>query len=91
MYHERIKHIDVWYYFIRELKVINIKKICTTENPVYVITKPMPLRKFKHCLEFARCSKWRGLSSLGLEKTTWIQRILDKVRVNVEKFIVYSS
>ena len=51
MYHERTKHIDVRYRFIREIEVIKVKKIDTADNPSDMITKPVPSRKFECCLE----------------------------------------
>ena len=50
MYHERNKHIDVMHYFIREIKVINVKKIGIAYNPTDVMTKHVPSHKFEHCL-----------------------------------------
>ena len=50
MYHERTKYIDVRYHFIREIKVIKVKKISTANNPADM-TKPVPSRKFEYCLE----------------------------------------
>ena len=52
-YHERTKHIDVKYHFIREAvgeRNITVKKIGTTDNPADMLTKPVPANKFKHCL-----------------------------------------
>jgi len=51
MHHERTKHIDVRYYFIREIKIIKIKKIGTTDNLTDMMTMPVLSRKFEHCLE----------------------------------------
>jgi hypothetical protein len=53
MYHERTKHIDVRYRFLREVVTqgdIIVKKITTVENPANMLTKPLPILKFKHCL-----------------------------------------
>ena len=54
MYHERTKHIDVRYHFLREIVtegVIQILKIATTENPADMMTKPVAVYKFKLCLD----------------------------------------
>ena len=54
MYHERTKHIDVRYHFIREIigqGQIAVKKIGTEDNPADMFTKPLPRLKFKHCLD----------------------------------------
>ena len=52
MYHERTKHIDVRYHFVRDIVsqgAIVVNKIATTENPADMLTKPVPFNKFKHC------------------------------------------
>ena len=51
--HERSKHINVKYHFIREVieqGTIKVKKIPTEDNPVDVLTKVLPVTKFKNCL-----------------------------------------
>ena len=54
MYHERTKHIDVRYHFIREIisqGAIVVKKVGTSDNLVDMMTKPVTISKFKHCLD----------------------------------------
>jgi hypothetical protein len=54
MYHERTKHIDVRVHFIHENVshcIIAVKKVATADNPMDMMTKPVPLNKFKHCLD----------------------------------------
>ncbi|KAL3514409.1 hypothetical protein ACH5RR_027126 [Cinchona calisaya] len=54
MYHERTKHIDVKYHFIRDTiaeKKVSVQKINTRDNPVDMFTKSLPVAKFKHCLD----------------------------------------
>lgn len=54
MYHERTKHINVKHHFIGEIVARGenvVKKISTTYNPKDMLTKPVPLSKFKHCLD----------------------------------------
>jgi len=41
IYHERTKHIDVRYHFIREIEVIKVKKIGAADNPADMMTKPV--------------------------------------------------
>ena len=51
-YHERTKHIDVRYHFIREAvaeRNMTVKKIGTTDNPADMLTKPVLANKFKYC------------------------------------------
>lgn len=54
MYHERTKHIDVGYHFIPEIVsqgTIIVKKVGTSDNPADMMTKPILISKFKHCLD----------------------------------------
>jgi len=54
MYHERTKHIDVHYHFLREIiwqGNIIVKKIGTSDNATDMLTKPIPISKFQHCLD----------------------------------------
>ena len=52
MYHERTKHIDIKYHFVRDVisegKVV-MKKIDTEKNPADMLTKPLPVVKFEFC------------------------------------------
>ena len=53
MYHDRTKHIDVKYHFISEVitkKDVLLYKIDSAHNRVDMLTKPLPLAKFEHCL-----------------------------------------
>ncbi|KAG8482954.1 hypothetical protein CXB51_021884 [Gossypium anomalum] len=54
MFHERTKHIDVRYHFVRDIIArgdIVLSKISTHENPADMMTKSLPITKFEHCLE----------------------------------------
>ncbi|GJT00374.1 retrotransposon protein, putative, ty1-copia subclass [Tanacetum coccineum] len=54
MFHERTKHINVRYYFIREIvksKAIEVAKIGTEDNADDAFTKVVPGLKFKYCME----------------------------------------
>ncbi|GJY63620.1 retrovirus-related pol polyprotein from transposon TNT 1-94 [Tanacetum coccineum] len=54
MFHERTKHINVRYYFIRvivESRVIEVAKIGTKDNAVEAFKKVVPGPKFKYCTE----------------------------------------
>ncbi|GJT41979.1 integrase, catalytic region, zinc finger, CCHC-type containing protein [Tanacetum coccineum] len=53
-FHERTKHINVRYHFIREVleaKTINVLKVGTEHNAVDALTKVVPGLKLQHCLE----------------------------------------
>ncbi|KAG8496699.1 hypothetical protein CXB51_007954 [Gossypium anomalum] len=53
MFHERTKHIDVRYHFVRDIITrgdIVVSKISTHENPADMMTKSLPITKFEHCL-----------------------------------------
>ncbi|CAL1402752.1 unnamed protein product [Linum trigynum] len=51
VHHERTKHIDVRYHFLRTEKRIKVKKVGTVDDPVDMFTKPVPHGKFQHCLD----------------------------------------
>ncbi|KAG8474963.1 hypothetical protein CXB51_031688 [Gossypium anomalum] len=54
MFHERTKHIDVWYYFVYDIIAcgdIVVSKISTHENPADMMTNSLPITKFEHCLD----------------------------------------
>ncbi|XP_048496380.1 secreted RxLR effector protein 161-like [Beta vulgaris subsp. vulgaris] len=51
VHHDRTKHIDVRYHFPRSEKRTVLKKVGTADNPADMFTKPVPVRKFKHCLD----------------------------------------
>jgi hypothetical protein len=50
MHYERIKYIDICYHFVRNVVSkgkIFVKKIGTEKNLVDMLTKPLPIAKFK--------------------------------------------
>nr|AAT44257.1 putative polyprotein [Oryza sativa Japonica Group] len=52
MFHERTKHIDVRYHFIRGVIAegdVKVCKISTHDNPADMMTKPVPTTKFELC------------------------------------------
>ncbi|KAG8491200.1 hypothetical protein CXB51_014356 [Gossypium anomalum] len=52
MFHERTKHIDVRYHFVRDIIAhgdIVVSKISTHENPTDMMTKSLPITKLEHC------------------------------------------
>ena len=54
MFHERTKHIDVLYHFVREVIAhgdIVVSKVSTHDNLVVMMTKTLPVTKFEHCLD----------------------------------------
>ncbi|GAB2291727.1 hypothetical protein Dimus_038172 [Dionaea muscipula] len=54
VHHERTKHIDVKYHFIRDSLVdgiLEISKVPTEDNPADMGTKIVTVSKFKHCLK----------------------------------------
>ena len=53
MFHERTKHIDVRYHFVREIIAcddIPVSKVSTHDNLVDMMTKTLLLTKFEHYL-----------------------------------------
>ncbi|KAJ4723712.1 Retrovirus-related Pol polyprotein from transposon TNT 1-94 [Melia azedarach] len=51
VHHERTKHIDVRYHFLRSEKRIKVNKVGTADNPTDMFTKLVPHSKFQHCLD----------------------------------------
>jgi hypothetical protein len=52
MFHERIKHIDVKYHYVRDEVAQDKLKVCkisTHDNPADMMTKPIPVAKFELC------------------------------------------
>nr|CAI44659.1 OSJNBa0061C06.9 [Oryza sativa Japonica Group] len=52
MFHERTKHIDMRYHFIRGVIAegdVKVCKISTHDNPADMMTKPVPATKFELC------------------------------------------
>ncbi|GKB22482.1 hypothetical protein Tco_0861883, partial [Tanacetum coccineum] len=54
VFHERTKHINVRYHFIREVleaKTVKVLKVSTEHNDADALTKVVPGLKLQHCLE----------------------------------------
>ncbi|KAG9450470.1 hypothetical protein H6P81_010435 [Aristolochia fimbriata] len=54
MHHERTKHIDVRFHFIKDTiaqGTVMVKKIGTEDNLADMLTKSLPVKKFEHCLD----------------------------------------
>ena len=52
VFHQKTKHIDVKYHFIREVlddKLLELVKIHTDDNPADLFTKSLPTEWFAHC------------------------------------------
>ena len=57
IFHERTKHIEVKYHFIRDQisdGVVEVDKISTEDNPADMGTKVVPYSKLKHCLNLLK-------------------------------------
>ena len=57
VFHDRTKHIDVRFHFIRDIvgkDVIKLEKIKTEDNPANMGTKSLPVEKFTTCLKILR-------------------------------------
>lgn len=53
MFYERSKHIDIKLHFVKDViesGLIKVKKTPKKENLTYMLTKPLPAMKFKHCM-----------------------------------------
>ncbi|KAL4581701.1 hypothetical protein LXL04_006228 [Taraxacum kok-saghyz] len=56
MFHDRIKHIDIRYHFVRDIIEKGdcvVEKIHTDYNPADMFTKSLPIAKFKLCLDLS--------------------------------------
>lgn len=56
LFHERTKHIDVRYHFILVIishGVVLVKKIIIVKNLTDILTKPIFIVMFKHCLNLS--------------------------------------
>ncbi|KAJ4721172.1 Retrovirus-related Pol polyprotein from transposon TNT 1-94 [Melia azedarach] len=51
VHHERTKHIDVRYHFLRSEKRTKVSKVGTVDNPADMFTKSVPHSKFQHYLD----------------------------------------
>ncbi|KAL2251745.1 UNVERIFIED_CONTAM: Retrovirus-related Pol polyprotein from transposon TNT 1-94 [Sesamum indicum] len=61
VFHDRTKHIDVRFHFIRDIvakDVIKLEKIKTEENPADMGTKSLPVEKF------TTCTSWEGVKAM---------------------------
>ncbi|XP_040867752.1 secreted RxLR effector protein 161-like [Glycine max] len=58
VHHDRTKHIDVRYHFIRSERRIKVHKISTLHNLADMFTKPVPKSKFDHCLSLLNVDCW---------------------------------
>ena len=59
MYYARTKNIDVRFHKIRELVATGeflLKKIHTSQNTTDMLTKPITVDKFKHCMDLTNVS-----------------------------------
>ena len=57
VHHERTKHIDTKYHFIRDVVEdgsVTLSKIHTSKNPAYFLTKALPGQKFDLCCELLK-------------------------------------
>jgi len=48
-YHSKIEHISVKYYYVRD--TVAARNVHTSENPTDMLTMPLSIAKFKHCLD----------------------------------------
>ena len=51
MFHDKMKHIEIWYFYIRDMVqkgAIKLQYVSTYEQVAYVLTKPLYRVKFEH-------------------------------------------
>ena len=76
MYHERTKHIDVRYHFLRKIisqGAIIVKKIGNSDNPADMLTKPISISKFKHYLDIIGVCRMWVFVSLKVVAEVWAE------------------
>ena len=75
MHHERTKHIDVHYHFVRDIVTqgeIIVHQISTEENLADMLTKTLPAAKFKKCLDI-----------IGAKRPSPFEAMLTKPKVEI--------
>ncbi|KAG8493558.1 hypothetical protein CXB51_011740 [Gossypium anomalum] len=83
MFHERTKHIDVRYHFVRDIIArgdIVVSKISTHENPADMMTKSLRITKFEHCLDLVLCHVVPSLVKLRKEGLDGHEKIKSYIR-----------
>jgi len=53
-YDSKTKHISVKYHYVRDTVAageIVVRKVHTLKNPADILTEPLPIAKFEHCLD----------------------------------------
>ena len=51
VFHDKLKHIEIWYFYIRDIVqkgAIKLQYVCTDEQVVDVLTKPLSQVKFEY-------------------------------------------
>jgi hypothetical protein len=57
MFHERTKHINIKYHYVRDVVArgkLHVCKISTHDNPADMMTKPVHVAKFELCSSLVR-------------------------------------
>lgn len=69
IHHSQTKHIDVWFYFIKEILEegdIFLQKIATIDNLAHMLTKIVYGIKFNHCVDLIHIERiWVSSSAFG--------------------------
>ena len=53
-YHSKIKHVRIKHHYIRDTIAagdVTVNKVHTVDNPVDMLTMPLPIAKLQHCLD----------------------------------------
>ncbi|KAF3630196.1 putative protease 2-like [Capsicum annuum] len=86
MYHERTKHIDIKYLFIRESIIegkVSVQKINTRDNPIDMFTKSLPVRAGEVPTRLSYnlyCIKHLSISSIYLSDSDEVSYALFLIR-----------
>jgi len=84
MFHERTKHIHVKFHFIQDVigkYTMTVKKIGTINNPVNIMTKPLPIAKFKHWLNLVSIVVEDILQSILMEMGIFYYFVFENILI----------
>ncbi|KAG7554353.1 GAG-pre-integrase domain [Arabidopsis suecica] len=82
VHHERTKHIDVKYHFIREVIAngdIDVVKISTEKNPADIFTKTLAVSKFQAALKLLQVEFCKSSDDLSIKQ---VQKIKLPLKLN---------
>nr|GEX29800.1 retrovirus-related Pol polyprotein from transposon TNT 1-94 [Tanacetum cinerariifolium] len=93
VFHEKTKHINVRYHFIREVlkaKTVNVLKVGTEHNSADALTKVVPGLKLQHCLELLNVDAEESVAAPEICYRRWKHRCgAQKVAATAAQHLVF--